>query len=1021
MATQSVLSELIDRERKKLVEILQQDPDSILDTLTSRKLISDEEYESLENIQDPLKKSRKLLILMQKKGEVSCQHFLKCLFSTFPASVSFQDLKHEFLKQENIEPPLQSMGVSKYLEDVFFPGEKQSENPEITVALKDKYLDFGDFKDNKISYRETALSSRVNEKEYNAPKITMPYLVENVEYEFPATIEYLQDGQRYEEPDDSLYSGQEDYLESIEYSKDAETTVDEENYDNPENIVYYGEEDSAYSETKGYSDEEQHYEESEASILLEEEETSIEERKKVFREVLSCLNMDRSRKLLPDVVKQFFLERVETWIPKTPGDLVWNFLMKVQALDVTARDSILTHRALDEDSQGDLLTGVENLEIRDTQTINPLDVLCAAMLCSDSSLQREVMSNMHQCQFALPLLLPDAENNKIILMLGAMRDIVKEKSAKASGEPAGDTEKLLMCTKMPVISFVRLGCCSFSKSKILNRLLSPAGQKSRKIFLQDLPALALPRQISDGLVEIAWCFPDRDHLKANPSIFQKPVAVTSLRGDLQSFWTQFGFLMEVSSAVFFFTDCLGQKEWDLLMFLGEEAIERCYFVLSSQARESEEAEIFQRILKLKAAQLLFWEEEGAGETGKNMECLQATLQEVMSSSLRYVSLEDMASLAWDLGIQVDQDFEKNEEIPFVLSENMAAKAKDEEEQRHDQPKSPSESSVEVPMKEPGVQNFHLIQVLMPHLGNSSPAPSVTGGNLNRVSWRAPRVAGSHFWSGQGSKRSRPLPFQNPRAHNQGKCFGIQYFQPQRFYSGERVMKISQPAWGCHLTKTSVRPLRPATQHEQASLKRPPTMGAPRWSGAAVSQLGHSQLQGSQPAGPTGNLMRTPYHVKQSHPQFFSPANSTFVHRFQFKSDQPKPSQVKHPQHKSSQPQPTPTKPPQGQTSRTKCFPSKPTQPKSCRRQSPQPKPSQSQASQSKPSQPPFPPSKPFQHPPTHAKPSSSKSTQQYPRQPQSPEPKLSQHRPSQPKSSQTNPSQAKANYPKAGPKRVGKR
>ena len=61
-------------------------------------------------------------------------------------------------------------------------------------------------------------------------------------------------------------------------------------------------------------------------------------------------------------------------MPETPSDLAWNFLMKVQALDVTARDSVLRPKVLGKDSKGELVTGVENLEIRETETINPLDV-----------------------------------------------------------------------------------------------------------------------------------------------------------------------------------------------------------------------------------------------------------------------------------------------------------------------------------------------------------------------------------------------------------------------------------------------------------------------------------------------------------------------------------------------------------------------------------------------------------------------------------------------------------------------
>lgn len=77
MATERASSEIIEKQRTKLLHVLQQDPDSILDTLASRRLISEDEYEMLEEIPDPLKKSRKLLIVVQKKGEESCRRFLQ--------------------------------------------------------------------------------------------------------------------------------------------------------------------------------------------------------------------------------------------------------------------------------------------------------------------------------------------------------------------------------------------------------------------------------------------------------------------------------------------------------------------------------------------------------------------------------------------------------------------------------------------------------------------------------------------------------------------------------------------------------------------------------------------------------------------------------------------------------------------------------------------------------------------------------------------------------------------------------
>lgn len=63
------------------------------------------------------------------------------------------------------------------------------------VLQREKTLE--SFTDKKVSYQETAWSSKEDKKECNTPKFTSPQSVENVEYEFPKTIEYLQYGQRY--------------------------------------------------------------------------------------------------------------------------------------------------------------------------------------------------------------------------------------------------------------------------------------------------------------------------------------------------------------------------------------------------------------------------------------------------------------------------------------------------------------------------------------------------------------------------------------------------------------------------------------------------------------------------------------------------------------------------------------------------------------------------------------------------------------------------------------------------------
>lgn len=887
------------------------------------------------------------------------------------------------------------------------------------------------FRDKNLIYWETVLSSRENEKEGDTSNATMPYSIEKAEYEIPEGVTYLKDGQRYDKLDDSLYLGTEEDQEFFGYPEDIKATEEEGDGEDQEYIVYDSEEESEHSETLECSNEDNVYDDPETSISLEEEEEkSMEERKNIFQHVLSSLNLDRNRKVIPEFVKQFSLDRGRQWTPETTEDLAWNFLMKVQALDATARDSILTPRAADESSKEELLTGMENLKIGEVQTINPLDVLCACMLCSDVSLQREVMSKMVQCQFAVPLLLPDAENNKSILMLGAVKDV-----RKTSEGTAEDAEDFLRLMKVPVISFVRLGLCSVSKSSILNTLLSPARRKPHRVFLhQDPAAPVLPRQISDGLVEIAWCFPDGGEQRQSPVFPQKPVALANLRGDLESFWTQFGFLVEVSTAVFFFTDCLGEKEWDLLMFLGEAAIARCYFVLSPRARESEEAQVFQRLLQLKPSQLLFWEEPEDGDRTKTVAALQPALQEATSAPLRCVSLEDMAPLARELGIHVDQDFE----IPQGVQVAPRAAAS-ENQQRHSQTKSPSGSPDPIPGTESGAQgegkqsaqNFHPTPAFMPQLEHPSPLPSNAGGNFCHIPLQAPWAMGSQFGPEQKAKWFCPLPLPNPRAHCGGKNFGNQFFQPQRFYPGNRFMNFPGTFSGHHANGTFQRPL--ISQRAWTHPWRLQTVGALQRPGTWVPRAGHLHSLGSQLARPlpkpqpgkagaqgtqqtkaNAKNLRTSARPKRPHAQSFHPAGAsqTQVRPAAHQERPANPAFQPGPQSvsgsimlPSSQPH---SHQPHSQIKRFQPKPSQPAQPS--QKKTPQP-----QASQAKPS-----PSKPLHPQSSQGKPSPSQPTPPKSHRPHQSQSKPSQPRPTQPKPSHTTPSQAKAYPPRAGPKRAGK-
>ncbi|XP_055476999.1 nucleolar protein 3 [Psammomys obesus] len=76
--TQERPSETIDRERKRLVETLQADSGLLLDALVARGVLTGPEYEALDALPDAERRVRRLLLLVQSKGEAACQELLRC-------------------------------------------------------------------------------------------------------------------------------------------------------------------------------------------------------------------------------------------------------------------------------------------------------------------------------------------------------------------------------------------------------------------------------------------------------------------------------------------------------------------------------------------------------------------------------------------------------------------------------------------------------------------------------------------------------------------------------------------------------------------------------------------------------------------------------------------------------------------------------------------------------------------------------------------------------------------------------
>ncbi|XP_063043723.1 up-regulator of cell proliferation [Engraulis encrasicolus] len=335
------------------------------------------------------------------------------------------------------------------------------------------------------------------------------------------------------------------------------------------------------------------------------------------------------------------------------SSLPWCFLKRLMMVNVTARgvkcsnpiDASLDSAEFDMYSELDSLVNCEGTK----DVVNPLDLVTALFLCSDGFFQQEMALKMSMCQFSVPLLLPSLHKNQPMLMLWALRDIVKKFRPHSLQDCRGFVEERIVLSHLPMVSFVRLGECSFSKSQILNKLFSNPQQYHDTFLHHNMDCGDTPRKISNGLVEISWYLPCGNK---NIDIFPEPVAVANLRGDIRSFETQYSFLCQTSSAVFVFFDSLDidhtivttQHHRAQLFLVGN--MQDKTFNMNALKRVASELNLKKTNIMLKGKQM------NDADFVKNLHSMLTTC---LNANPLKMQLEQMAEVAHELGIHVDED------------------------------------------------------------------------------------------------------------------------------------------------------------------------------------------------------------------------------------------------------------------------------------------------------------------------------------------------------------------------------
>ncbi|XP_058509311.1 uncharacterized protein LOC131475314 isoform X4 [Solea solea] len=214
----------------------------------------------------------------------------------------------------------------------------------------------------------------------------------------------------------------------------------------------------------------------------------------------------------------------------------------------------------DIDDMDDFFSTSEDTKQTKETHLHPMDIQMAVFHCSDSFLKQNIVSKLSQCQYALPLLVPDPVTMDIECPLWTFRKITKSWKTTDIQTDSKIMKSMPICkAKTPMVSFLRLDSLSVSKSQLINTLIN---DRHSTFFHKHLQGSNKTRHLVDGMAEIAWYCPAG---KCNDA-FNDCVAFCNLHGDALLFEKQRDILIEKSSVNVVLVPTLekGHKSWGVI-------------------------------------------------------------------------------------------------------------------------------------------------------------------------------------------------------------------------------------------------------------------------------------------------------------------------------------------------------------------------------------------------------------------------------------------------------------------------
>ncbi|KAI2649431.1 Interferon-induced very large GTPase 1 [Labeo rohita] len=224
--------------------------------------------------------------------------------------------------------------------------------------------------------------------------------------------------------------------------------------------------------------------------------------------------------------------------PQEETELVNSFLQKLLNMNYRARYTVLKHTK-------------KEVSANYKPDIHPMDVQMAVFHCADGFLKQMMVYKLSQCQYALPLLVPDPFTQQIEFPLWTFRQISKSWKKNTNNEIISQTQPVYKA-ETPMVAFFRFGSVSSSKSQLMNSLIN---EKHNTFFHRNCPGSSRTRLLMDGVVEIAWYCPSGK----KTDTFDDCVAFCNLHGDAGDSEKQYEILTSMALVNVLFLPDFGQK------------------------------------------------------------------------------------------------------------------------------------------------------------------------------------------------------------------------------------------------------------------------------------------------------------------------------------------------------------------------------------------------------------------------------------------------------------------------------